>query len=51
MDMRKMGPPAESPTAYVAALTGWRRTLVASLRRATCAAGKLGDPRDAAGTR
>jgi hypothetical protein len=70
MPMQKMGKPAESPTAYVAALTGWRKTLVASLRRATRAAGKLapaqvsklvkaamalnrklGDPREAAGTR
>ncbi len=41
MVMQKMGPPAESPAAYVAALTGWRKTLVASLRRATRAAGKL----------
>jgi hypothetical protein len=41
MGMKKMGPPAASPTAYVAALTGWRKTLVASLRRATRAAGKL----------
>ncbi len=41
MGMKKMGPPAESPAAYVAALDGWRKTLVASLRRATRAAGKL----------
>jgi hypothetical protein len=33
--------PAASPDAYVSALTGWRKTLVESLRRATCAAGKL----------
>jgi hypothetical protein len=33
--------PAESPDAYVAALTGWRRTLVDSLRRFALAAGKL----------
>ncbi len=43
MGMEKMGPPAESPTAYVAALTGWRKTLVASLRRATRAAGTLAE--------
>jgi hypothetical protein len=41
MGMKKMGPPAASPAAYVAALSGWRKTLVASLRRATRAAGKL----------
>ena len=41
MSMKKMGPPAESPAAYVAALSGWRKTLVASLRRAMRAAGKL----------
>lgn len=39
--MKKMGPPAASPAAYVAALSGWRKTLVASLRRATRAAGRL----------
>lgn len=33
--------PAASPTAYVAALAGWRRTLVASLRRAVRASGAL----------
>jgi hypothetical protein len=33
--------PAASPTAYVVALAGWRRTLVASLRRAVRAAGAL----------
>lgn len=32
---------AASPDAYVAALTGWRKTLVASLRKSTRAAGKL----------
>ena len=37
----KKSQPAESPDAYVAALTGWRRTLVESLRRSTLAAGKL----------
>ena len=41
MGMKKMGPPAASPAAYVAALSGWRKTLVASLRRATRAAGSL----------
>lgn len=38
---KKMGTPAASPTAYVAALSGWRKTLVASLRRATRAGGTL----------
>jgi hypothetical protein len=33
--------PAESPDAYVRALTGWRKKLVTSLRQATRAAGKL----------
>ena len=33
--------PAESPDAYVSALTGWRKHLVESLRRSTLAAGKL----------
>jgi hypothetical protein len=37
----KKSTPAASPDAYVAALTGWRRTLVESLRRATRATGKL----------
>jgi hypothetical protein len=37
----KKSAPAESPDAYVAALGGWQRTLVKSLRRATLAAGKL----------
>jgi hypothetical protein len=32
---------AESPDAYVEALTGWRKTLVVRLRAATLAAGKL----------
>jgi hypothetical protein len=31
--------PAESPDVYVAALAGWRRTLVDSLRKAAHAAG------------
>ncbi len=38
--MKKMVP-AESPDAYVAALTGWRKLLVDSLRRSTLAAGNL----------
>jgi hypothetical protein len=33
--------PAESPAAYVAALDGWRKSLVQALRRATRAAGEL----------
>lgn len=33
--------PAESPDAYVAALTGWQKSLVEDLRRATLVAGKL----------
>ena len=37
----KKCPPAESPDAYVAALSGWRRPLVESLRRATLGAGQL----------
>ena len=37
----KKSPPAESPDAYVTALTGWHRSLVENLRRATLAAGKL----------
>lgn len=37
----KKSPPADSPDAYVAALSGWHRVLVESLRRATLAAGKL----------
>ncbi|GAB3345199.1 DUF1801 domain-containing protein [Lysobacter tyrosinilyticus] len=37
----KKSPPAESPDAYVAALTGWHRALVEGLRRATLSAGKL----------
>jgi hypothetical protein len=32
---------AESPDAYVAALTGWKKPLVESLRRHTLAAGEL----------
>ena len=35
----KKAVPAESPDAYVAALAGWRRTLVESLRKAAHAAG------------
>jgi hypothetical protein len=37
----KKSDPAESPDAYVAALTGWRKPLVEGLRRSTLAAGKL----------
>jgi hypothetical protein len=37
----KKSVPAESPDAYVAALTGWQKTLVESLRRHTLAAGEL----------
>ena len=37
----KKSAPAESPDAYVAALTGWRKPLVEVLRRSTLAAGKL----------
>lgn len=33
--------PAASPDAYVAALDGWRRTLVDTLRKSTRSAGKL----------
>lgn len=33
--------PAASPDAYVGALTGWQKTLVEGLRRATLVAGKL----------
>jgi hypothetical protein len=40
MSMKK-SVPAESPDAYVQALTGWRRKLVEGLRKATRAAGKL----------
>ena len=39
----KKSVPAESPDAYVAALDGWRRKLVETLRSATRAAGKLDD--------
>lgn len=38
--MKKTSPPA-SPSAYVQALSGWRKTLVESLRKATLAAGEL----------
>lgn len=38
--MKKMTP-AESPDAYVKALSGWRRGLVETLRGAVRAAGKL----------
>jgi hypothetical protein len=37
----KKSTPAESPDAYVSALSGWQRPLVESLRRSTLAAGKL----------
>jgi hypothetical protein len=37
----KKSAPAESPDAYVAALTGWCKSLVESLRRATLAAGNV----------
>jgi hypothetical protein len=37
----KSSPPAESPEAYVDALTGWRRALVAKLRQSALAAGKI----------
>ena len=37
----KKSTPAESPDAYVEALTGWRRTLVESLRKAVLSAGEL----------
>lgn len=37
----KKSAPAESPDAYVAALTGWRKPLVEDLRRSVLAAGKL----------
>ena len=39
--MMKKITPAESPNAYVKALSGWRRTLVETLRAAVLAAGKL----------
>ena len=39
--MMKKAKPAESPAAYVAALDGWRKSLVQSLRRATHTAGEL----------
>src|SRR5262245_52351212 len=38
--MKKQAP-AASPDAYVQALTGWRKTFVQSLRKATRSAGKL----------
>ena len=34
-------PPAKSPDAYVEALSGWRRRLVATLRGAVLASGKV----------
>ncbi len=37
----KKSAPAESPDAYVHALTGWRKALVESLRKSTLSAGKL----------
>ena len=37
----KKSVPAESPDAYVAALTGWQKSLVENLRRHTLAAGEL----------
>lgn len=37
--MMKRSPPAASPDAYVAALTGWRRERVEMLRAAALAAG------------
>ena len=37
----KKSVPAESPDAYVAALTGWQKPLVDGLRRGTRAAGTL----------
>lgn len=37
----KKSVPAESPDAYVAALSGWHKPLVEGLRRSTLAAGKL----------
>lgn len=37
----KKSAPAESPDAYVAALSGWHRPLVEALRRSTLAAGML----------
>ena len=38
--MKKVAP-AESPDAYVHALSGWRRALVEALRKSTLAAGTL----------
>ena len=37
----KKSVPAESPDAYVAALSGWHKILVEELRRHTLAAGKM----------
>jgi hypothetical protein len=37
----KKSVPAESPDAYVAALTGWRKPIVEDLRRAVRSAGNL----------
>ena len=39
--MMKKAPPAESPDAYVAALTGWQRPIVEALRAQVQAAAKL----------
>ena len=37
----KKSVPAKSPDAYVAALTGWQKSIVEGLRRSTLAAGQL----------
>jgi hypothetical protein len=39
--MMKKQVPAASPDAYMRALTGWRKTLVQGLRKATLTGGKL----------
>ena len=39
--MMKKSVPAASPEAYVAALDGWRKKLVANLRRAVLSAGEF----------
>lgn len=41
--MMRKEKPAESPDSYVAALSGWRREIVAALRAAVLAAGALED--------